>query len=721
MRFAIHLILATMSGFLLSGNPLAGEPPDLVVQEVWRHAATDRLLGLSGMTVGFINDNNRPDIIVTGGSADPWKPVWLAYEYDDVREEYVQIWAGNDRLSKVGRVQAFDLENNGRHELFVARENGDIEVFTALASQPEYVIKAPPLPGWTLELLHADLDNDSVEELVLCYESGVRTFQNGKMVHDFELPYSFRCAIGNVDDDPENEFVTTDNGIVIYEVNGSEIKLEHDLRQVAGNANHILLHNLDEDPQLELLLGMTSGTSTIVGVDVQTQTELWSHGLFGGTSSMILANMDSDSDLELVYEKSGDIIALNLEDRSHAFDLELEHSSAYGLLVGDFDGDSNDELFYSDGGGSHNNYLKSFDLTDQEQEWSSGQFYARVGSVQIVDFDHDPTNGFELQAVTKTEISRVEPHSRARVYNPKTNSLSWIQPPNSLPIDSFSDDQIRDFKLFNSETGKRYFLISYDDSREAEISYFDTNTGFIDLLITEEETCSFETLLIEDIDQDGETELVAGSRICSSGDIVVLRAFNAENTMPEWSIDDLRSQYAASSVWDLATADIDGDSDLEIAALIGKVLLVSHNGIQIAATPEDNYTAISRYLGPPFSDLNGIYAAREGNIYKIGINGTATQQNLQPLASEIRGFRVARTSGFGDVAIVLGDRRMRLYSMNNWDLMFESMELGEFRIGDKNIDVRRTHTGDLSAVVSTRHHIYYFLINPDFLLGSSFE
>lgn len=165
----------------------------------------------------------------------------------------------------------------------------------------------------------------------------------------------------------------------VYEERDEAFEEVWSSEHLEGPVGGLHLSDLDADGLSELLVYTEAGRIHVL--DAADYRTLWSNppNEYGSITAMILHNVDDDEQLEMVFCGDGMLIIYDGLDRFEEWRSDQSNIEAVEIVVADVDGDDAEEIVLNDG--------FVFDARFRDLEWQSPEsFGERLGTV---DLDND--------------------------------------------------------------------------------------------------------------------------------------------------------------------------------------------------------------------------------------------------------------------------------------------------------------------------------------------
>lgn len=452
----------------------------------------------------------------------------------------------------------------------------------------------------------ADLNQDGSNSLVFSSGAGFgsntaisileKSMDSYEIVDQFTLPdtSAVLSLVGFFDDTSDNHllFVASSNGKV-YTYNLTAKRWLED--SLSFSANKLIIADVNASNGEELI---AIGSSSTKVYNISDTTALSTYE-FGDYNAIVGHFMSSNSvDIAL---GSGRVYTLNDSEAELIWDYSA--TGSFGLYLGkvDSDGDGIDELI-----GAKSWYsLESFDVSEQALLWShrSG---LDIDAMYLFDVNND---GIDEILYGDGQWGGVHALSA------KTGERLWeVNNPNhgvtQIVVADIDNDAELELIWGNgySSTGSDHLMIHDLSSLERE-------------WISSDISGPFHGHTYADVDNDGETEIVAVSFESNSGyDDGVIYIFDAKTKALEWqSAENLFGGHAWTGVHDLTVADVDNDGKNEIIVATDRL----YDGIVYIIDGEKGTVEYSKTLdsGSPIYSVATADIDSDGEVEIIAAGG----------------------------------------------------------------------------------------------------
>ncbi len=300
-----------------------------------------------------------------------------------------------------------------------------------IADPTKAVIEWASLPfiEYIESVSYGDLNNDKRPEFLACIDGMILIFDGASrsLIHKGLLGVntnlgSSRIAVGDVDNDGDSEFLVAANdnvmGVIqIYD--GATFSKEWEINLPASKrVGGMVLTNLDDDPQLEILIGEStnrSGSASLRAYDGALRTLEWETPPqtppVSGLTNLLVKDLDGDGALEIVATASNQTTVFDA--KSHEVKAQIPQP-AMCLTTANLDDDAALELVIGWWGGKA--YI--FDGADFSPQHTITFFDPNtiVYGIQMTDTDGDDRP--EWVVLSKHELLVVDPATNLPLWSP---------------------------------------------------------------------------------------------------------------------------------------------------------------------------------------------------------------------------------------------------------------------------------------------------------------
>jgi len=185
------------------------------------------------------------------------------------------------------------------------------------------------------------------------------------------------------------------------------------------------------------------------------------------------------------------------------------------------------------------------------------------------------------------------------------------------------------------------------------------------------------SLIVEDVDKDGDNELVVGVRMGDRGrEVVIASVIGQFDLLPFWNIEFNHQEFANGSLYSVTTGDLDDDGNTEIYAMIWDMFTLRI----FEANGTDSYELVVE-IDKLYADAGIDYGALDG-IRVADVNGDGTKELY--IAGTEPENTLFMITGIEDVSTITGEDVQEFYHIpRNAGGKFRSMYIADPDKDDK--------------------------------------
>jgi len=536
--------------FLLTFLPaFAGAQVDTGTASIWNYAPLGGEAGRRG--VFPLETGNGREIFwaATGGS-----PHWQALRYDPVGGDY-RIIHSSFPATAFGMVgfHAAQASGDAVPELIAGHSDGTIAIYDATSR--ELVSLVRPLTEMSA-FLPFDLDGNGVIELI-CLTHGLSTNRlivfdlNGVELWRLDGAGGFQLTAGQMDGDPQVEIATSSGKVVDSSTRSMQWELQ------GGSWSYLVVSDIDNDGMGELLV--SGQGNEIRAYDVDIQTTKWSHATGDQPDGLLLSQIDTDPELELIHSVEEGLEAMDLSAAGAVSKWKLSNPDreTMGIAVADLDGNGNPELVWSTRDNSVTR-LRFFDIPTLLEKWIIKPF----GLPMVGMFKGDVTGDRVPEYVFASKVS-IGDVGQIQVID--VNTLLPMGRTNPM-FGKTAIREILDLSRCDIDGDGRFEIAvsGYGDrGLTVEIFRFDPLKGFDRIWTTPENFSSNSGVRTEvaDVDGNGDLEVVIAAARREIGRQSQLFVFDFDSGIEQWRSPTLPGNWFGPL--SLAVSDVDADGRIE--------------------------------------------------------------------------------------------------------------------------------------------------------------
>lgn len=524
---------------------------------------------------------------------------WAIVQFDPVSETYSKVYESALFDKPISKMLLVNVGVAHSDELLILVDNTlqliDMETFE--------VIRTAELGNfhsrWE-QIKYINIDDDVFKEIVVGSNGRLFILNAALEIEkEHDVPDGY-FDIANVDDDPLLELFFSTGTVYEIDLEGN-LDEEYQFEPISKSTKgQVILEDIDMDGYAEAI--WRNANSNISVYDVEAGTSKQEVEVFGSIDAFILYDVNDDGQKDVVCGTGfGEIAAYDLEDGSVLWkDDGIRWSNdVNSLAMGDFDGDDEWEIVLGTACGSSRNdelfVLNRF----RNIEWRSNVIKGGFRDIEVVDIEQDGRK----EIITLSVEQYNETDGVVTIYDAVTKEVKnefWLEEWGGFHIGASVEvaDYDRDGDL-------DIIVVTAADARVRVID------GLTKEVIKEK---SFEdtkmrglgTLVVEDIDQDGNLELIT-----SNGDKLYILNKNLE---VEWNSVTLNNtfQYFTN---DLLVGNVDEDEGDEIVFCNGFIYRFDDEEYRQRQTDNNEYTAITLLDWDDSGDMEIIAGSKRGYIH----------------------------------------------------------------------------------------------------------
>lgn len=665
----------------------------------WEYAIMGTSIGRNSLNTYDVDNDGTKEIICSAITGNYWGS-WYVMKFNPETGEYYQDWISDSYENSITRMTLSDMDDDDIPEIFAGFDNGKVLIYDIPSKTVigQIILSS----GYQINDIHAgDADNDGKTEIVIADEEDIYLFDPVSLSLKSQIPYlTNEFSLGNVDADPEVEIVISNGRVIRYDGSAPVIEWQYDTYESYDNMM-VELSDIDNDDMMEIVRARSWNVINVYDADTQTQKyEIYSDL---DIQALLLKDVNGDNVDEILYGDGqwGSIHCIDAVSHAQLWEIENPEHGVTGLAVADVDNDGSLEVMWGSGWTSTGaDYFYVAGIASHLIEWTSvaidGPFYA----VEISDVDSDGVE--EIVCVSNSSESGYE-SGIISVFDSQTRELEWQCNGSflygvwtgifNLEIADIDQDNVMEIIIAAGQTytGKIWIINGISKIIESSYLYFN------------EDVDEFKVLNVNDIDDDGEMEIIAGN---SS----IIYVINHSTFAIEWNSDDLYGNYQASGI---QSGNIDSDPDKEIVFCNGYIYAIDGISHLMWQSPEYNYTATELF------DFNndGMYEIIAGTdygyFYVIDGNTHLVKSTGKVSNERIDGIRVADLNGDAEPELIFAsDGRVYFYADTNLIQFtqryapvtgrFDGLKIRDID-GDGNIEV---FAGTTSEIIEISHDCY---------------
>jgi len=583
-------------------------------------------IGRTSMHSVDMDKDGNMELICTGSSSTfGGSDYWYVMRYDNTDKTWNQIWVSSLGTSNITALEIIDYDQDGDNDVLVGFNNGTLEIYDATTLNLTKTIK--PVSESINSIAFADANNDSRMELVLAGSSNTKLIDP----QTFEIRFTINqganaVRIGQMDDSGFNEIVLSSGSI--YKLNSNDLTTVWTFS--SSNENLMEISDIDKDSRKELIV--TQSWNKLFVYDVETKTAKYTIVPDRSIQALTVTDVDNDGVEDILYgdDQWGNVYAHNGLNGSLLWTIANPEHGVSNINFADVNNDGAKELIWGAGWTSTgSDYLYIYDTSKSSLLWRSEDVRGPFNAISTGDVDEDGQD--EIVAVSLNSESEYE-SGVLIILNAQTNKVKWIS------NGSFFENAWED--VYNvsigdvNNDGKNEIVVAADYLYTGQIWIVDGKTHTIKSShrFSSENIGALHSLAIEDVDKDGQMELLTASY----SELLVI---NPVNWAIEWRVN-LNSSY---SIPVIRSADVNGDGNMDIVLCNGNIQIIQCSDQTNWTSPETNYTNIDLFDFNNDNVPDIVASTSNGHIVVLDGKTKVILSDIAPETSNITSVRAYKS------------------------------------------------------------------------------
>lgn len=659
----------------LSLSVFSQSNPDFV-NRTWNFFELGAHLGNSNIICEDFDGDGSEELLFGGGGYQ--NNYFTIFSYNN--EDYIPIWTSalylseyyNDNAVAVLLAANFDVDND--FEIYMINSNGNIEVYNG--ENMELLETYQTISEEASDAVFADIDDDGDTELVIVFEDYSDQYMHIYDATTFELEYqtndigAYDVETGDVDGDQQTEIILSSG----YIIDGSTFETEW--QYVPGFGWHTELGDTNGDGIPEII--SSNGNYFITAFDGLLHTPIWQLNTeYYGVDALTVTDLEGDGVYEILVGADDFYVAIgcyNASTQALLWENKDENSGVSRIGIGDPDNDGVKEFIWGSGVSStvsDHLHIAGFDY--YQTEWVSEPFEGHF-SVGVYDLDADDTLDITIAPYQNDDYSE---SNKILIYNGVNhNRLSSIE-----HDEIYGNSCLEVGNINNTDQGE---IIT-----GTKVTVYDGLT--FQKLWKSESIGTIYDYELADVDNDNEIEIIvaAGQSI---------RVFNGITFEEEWNTINTGSQIGG-----VECENIDGDDALEIIFYNQNGIIQAYDGIthflEWQSTEMNNVTAIDVEDFNQDGVMDIISGDYYGDVSFTRCDDFSIIETIDVFEDEIHGLKVGNLDSSSHFEICVGENRLKILNANNFELIWESPDLGH-QVGNyDNIVIDDTDKNQYKEVI----------------------
>ncbi len=540
--------------------------------ETWRFNTWGYGIGIGGFWPVDIDADGDQEIVYGVGNAH-----WAIADYATATHDYRVRYKSPQMNVAALRV----VEVGSSKTVWVAGNSDGIRVYNALTQEP---IATLPLPLNTqvIGLEFGDGNNDGTPDVIALTTDSLLFFDAITMQPEPTVNLGSQMlvqafALGNVDDDPDREFVLNDGRMV--RVNGATLTEEWNRGAIFGY--QLRLADIDGDGRDELI--SNQGWGSVQAWDLELHALKWDYPADHDVAAVRAFDVTGDGIPEVLIGDGqwGSIHALDGNAGTQLWTAGNPEHSVTDIGVCDPDGDGVLELMWGAGYTSSGpDYLYVINVANRAVEFQSFDVSNYFTAADIGDVDND---GHAELVVASYDSDSGYADGVVLIFDAVTHALEYRGPTNMFNGTAWTG--VHALRIANVDADPQpEILVATDRLYDGRLFVVDGLTRAVEHEWPFDSGSPLQTLDVADVDNDGQLDVVAANSQAHSGSPgTFLYAIDPRTGATIW-----KSQSLGYYVRDIHAVDV-GAPGRDVVAAMGKVLRVRWSDKQQTMSVDDTY------------------------------------------------------------------------------------------------------------------------------------
>lgn len=633
-------------------------------------------------------DNDGTKEIICSASTGTWgsNDYWYIMRYNALDAIYNQIWVSPDQSKNITNIEVVDFNNDYNYKILVSYNDGSIDIYDGKTRELLKSIK--PVNEGINSLVYADADNDSQKDIVIScvnntYVLDAITFQQKVKI----AQGSNYVRVGNVDADSNNEIVLSYGAV--YKITGTNVT--YVWRFFTGSDGLVELSDIDGDSKKEIIFAENWYKINVYDVDTKTTKYTISAEL--NIDTLYLKDVNDDGIDEILYGDGqwGNVYCYNSVTHTQMWSVDNPEHGVAAINYADINNDGKQELIWTAGWTSTgSDYMYVYNVPESKLLWKNdhidGPFYAVAkgdvdndGKDEIVGVSYESASGYESGILV--------------IIDAQTNKLKWKS--NGYFLNGvwtgLYNISIKDI----DKDGQNEIIIAAGVSYTGKIWIIDGKNHIIKSshIFTSDNISEFYSMTVNDIDNDGEDDLIA---VTSSK----LYAIRPSDWAILWNVS-IVNYYSQNPV--LRCSDLNGDGKKETILCKGNLQIINGANQSFWTSTENNYVNFDLFDYNYDGTMDIVATTTDGHIKIFDGISKNLINDLNPETTEISSVRLKKV-GDDLVYIYSCDGRINYFKNNTKCTVtqFFGKKIGQIeglKIYDSNTDLTEILFGTNTSII----------------------
>ena len=625
--------------------PNSSMDSEIYCEAVWKQGVMGTCIGLNSMNSGDFDNDNKTEIICSGGGGFSGGKFWYILEYNENTTEYEFEWVSsyygaNYGETSLSTITYFDIENDGNWEILCGFTDGSVLIYDGASMDLIRTIESAA-DGINAIFL-ADADNDDEKEIVFCDDDNTYFFE----ITNYTLEHTINFGAhdfepGNVDQNEDIELVYSNGDIISYD--GITVSIIWDFSGGNSSQGKVELSDIDNDNMEEIIFARYWNNITVYDVDIQSPKYEIASG--HDIDALLVTDVNNDGIDEILYGDGqwGDIYCHDAVTTQLMWSIDNPEHGTTEINVADVDDDGHLEVLWGSGCSSTgSDHLFIHEIPSCNFEWQSKHIDPPFYAVEIADVDDDG----EIEIVTLSYESNSGYDSGIMtIFNSGDYSVEWQSSETffqnvwtgmyNIQVEDIDGDGDTEIITAAGRTYTGQIWIINGASHEIESSH----------IFSSEDMDEFYALDVADVDGDGQME-------CVVAEDNYVHVIDPTDYSIEWSSVSLSGSTPKAIYID----NIDTDTNKEIVVCMGYIYIID------GVTHQQWQSSISNYNNIDIYDIDGdgrkdiVACSSQGAVVSIDGHTLQTTILFEEPEYEIDAVRIADISGNGEYDYVFTNK-----------------------------------------------------------------
>lgn len=551
---------------------------------------------------------------------------WYIMRYDATDTTWNQVWTSAQYTTNIVTLEVVDFNNDGNYSILLGLANGTIEIYNAVTKS--LIKSVTPVTEAINSIVYADADNDSQKDIVIsCPNNTYILDATSFAIKNTINKGANYVRVGKLDDSNKNEIVLSSG--YIYKLDGSTLSTIWNF--YTSGEGYVELSDIDSDSKQEVVFAQSWQHINVY--DVDSKTTKYSITTDLDIQALLLVDVNNDGIDEIIYGDGqwGSVFCYNAVTQAKMWSVPNPEHGVSAINYGDVNDDGKKELIWAAGWTSTgSDYLYIYNVPGNKLLWRSDDIVGPFYAVATGDVDNDGKD--EVVAVSYESESGYD-SGILLIIDAQTNKLKWKCNGNFLygAWEGLYNVSVSDI----DNDGVNEIIVAADQTYTGKIWIVDGKNHTIKSshLFSSENYGELHGLKVDDIDNDGQKELIAASSN-------YLYVINSTDWSTKWNVS--FSSYYSNPI--IKCADVNGDGKKEIILCKGNIQIINSSDHSYWTSQESNYTNIDLFDFNNDGILDIVASTSNGHIVIIDGNSKLKLSDVNPETASIVSVRAYKNN-----------------------------------------------------------------------------